>query len=60
MATEAQRRANAKYENEKVRQQRVKFYPTESDMWDHLQSQENKMGYIKQLIREDMERSAKR
>lgn len=57
MATEAQRRANAKYESEKVRQQRVKFYPTEDDIWEHLQAQGNKQGYIKALIRADMERA---
>jgi len=55
MATEAQKRANAKYAK-KVRQQIVKFYPTEADLWDHLQGQPNKMGYIKSLIRKDMER----
>lgn len=54
MATEAQKRANAKYAK-KVRTQLVKFYPTEDDIWNHLQGQENKMGYIKALIRKDME-----
>lgn len=55
MTSEAQKRANAKYAK-KVKQQAVKFYPTEADIWEHLQAQPNKMGYIKQLIRADMEK----
>lgn len=55
MVSEAQKRANAKYAREKVRNQLVKFYPKDSDIWDHLQKQPNKMGYIKDLIRRDME-----
>lgn len=55
MTTEAQKRANAKYAK-KVKNQLVKFYPTEEDIWEHLQKQENKMGYIKSLIRKDMEK----
>ena len=54
MTSDAQKRANAKYAK-KVKQQLVKFYPTESDLWDYLQAQPNKMGYIKELIRADME-----
>ena len=56
MVTEAQKRANAKYSKEHVRQTAVKFYPSEDDIWEHLQAQSNKMGYIKALIRADMKR----
>lgn len=55
MTTEAQKRANAKYAKKSVKQAIVKFYPTEADLWEHLQAQGNKMGYIKSLIRADME-----
>lgn len=34
----------------------VRFYLSDSDVWDWLQSQPNKQSYIRDLIREDMER----
>ena len=51
--TEARKRAKAKY-NEKVNKITVAFYPTEAEIWNKLQSQENKQGYIKDLIRKDI------
>lgn len=56
MPSEAQKRANAKYQKEKVASRIIKFYPTEADILAHLDSQPNKAGYIKSLIRADMER----
>lgn len=56
MATDAQKRAIAKYQKEKVQTRTIKFYPADSDILEHLDSQPNKAGYIKALIREDMER----
>ena len=53
--TDAQKRAKAKYTNEKVKRITVAFYPSESDIWDKLQTQENKQGYIKDLIRKDIQ-----
>lgn len=53
MASEAQLRANRKYK-EKVKKVLVEFYPTETDLWEHLQAQEKKQTYIKNLIRADM------
>ncbi len=55
MATEAQRRAVQNYKK-KVKRFTVEFSPTESDLWDHIQSQEKKQTYIKNLIREDMKK----
>lgn len=55
MTTEAQKRAVAKY-REKVKRITVDFYPTEEDLWEHLQSQDKKQTYIKNLIRADMEK----
>ena len=52
MATEAQRRAIQNYKK-KVKRFTVEFSPAESDLWDHIQSQEKKQTYIKNLIRED-------
>lgn len=55
MLTEAQKRAQAKYNKNNVRQTAIRFYPSERDMWEWLEKQPNKAGYIKQLIRADME-----
>lgn len=54
MSSEAQRKAVAKYK-EKVKRMTLDFAPTESDLYDHIQQQPNKQGYIKALIRADME-----
>lgn len=53
--SDAQRRANERYRKESVRQVTVRFYPTEADIWEWLQAQPNKAGYVKELIRRDME-----
>lgn len=53
--SDAQRRANERYRKESVRQVTVRFYPTEADVWEWLQSQPNRSGYMKELIRRDME-----
>lgn len=57
MATEAQKRASAKYAKANMVQRVVRFSPNERDLLEHLDSKENRMGYIKSLIRADMERS---
>jgi hypothetical protein len=57
MVSEAQKLAKARYEKQKVKTQTVKFYPSEMDVYEHLSKQPNKMGYIKELIRKDMEAS---
>ena len=54
-ATEAQRRANLKYLREKVKSVNVRFYPDDRELWDFLGEQPNKQGYIRGLIRADME-----
>ncbi|WP_130812983.1 hypothetical protein [Olsenella sp. Marseille-P4559] len=53
--SEAQKRASERYRKESVRQLTTRFYPTEADLWEWLSAQPNKQGYIKRLIREDME-----
>ena len=52
----AQLRAAQKYKREKTKRITVDFYPAESDLWEHIQQQPNKQGYIKGLIRADMEK----
>ena len=57
-ASDAQKRATAKYVCEKVRVYNLKFYPTDADILEYFEAQENKQAYLKGLIREDMERRA--
>lgn len=53
--TDAQKRAKARYEK-KVKTVSLKFYPTEADLVEWMAAKGNVSGYIKRLIREDMER----
>jgi hypothetical protein len=53
MQSEAMKRAKAKYQA-KVKRITTDFYPTEADLWEHISKQENKQGYIKELVRRDM------
>lgn len=55
MATEAQRKAAKKYQA-KVKRITIEFYPTEAALWEHINQQPNKQGYIKSLIRADMDK----
>lgn len=56
-ASEAQKRASAKYAKANVKQIGIKFYPAETDLYEWTKSQENVQGYVKALIRADMEKS---
>ena len=51
--SEAHLRAVKKYK-EKVNRITIDFHPTETDLWDHINSQPKKATYIKDLIRKDM------
>ena len=56
MATsEAQKRASAKYDKENMARRTAVFSPHERDLLEYLDSKANKGGYIKKLIRADME-----
>ncbi len=52
--TPAQRRAKLKY-NKKMKQFIVAFSPNEMELWDYLSTKENKAGFVKSLIRREME-----
>jgi len=56
MPSEAQKRATAKCQKEKMKQLSIRFSPNEMDLFGHIKSQPNVAGYIKRLVREDMER----
>ena len=51
--TEAQKRAKAKYAA-KATKITIEFYPQDEALLQHLQEQENKQGYIKELIKKDL------
>lgn len=55
--TEAQKRAQSRYEKQNVKRASIAFYPSEMELWERLQAHENKAGYIKDLIRKDLEQS---
>lgn len=55
--SDARKRANAKYAKANVKQVGIKFYPAETDLYEWTKAQENVRGYIKALIRADMEKS---
>ena len=52
--SESAKKADAKYKAEKTKQLVIRFYPADQDILEHLQAQDSKQGYIKRLIREDM------
>lgn len=56
MQSDAQRRATAKYRKDNVKNVSVKFYPSEKELFDFLDSKGGRASYIKQLLREAMER----
>lgn len=56
MTTAAQKRANAKYDKANTKQIVIKLnIRTDKDILERLQSVGNKQGYIKELIRKDIE-----
>ena len=57
MATEAQRKAQRRYDARNTRQVHIKLnLRTDKDVLDKLDEVPSKQGYIKRLIREDLER----
>ncbi len=59
MATEAQRRAQRRYDARNTRQVHIKLnLRTDKDILARLDEVQSKQGYIKMLIREDLERTA--
>lgn len=59
--SEAQKRAEkkykAKYLKESTKSVNIRFFPTDMYIYDHLSTVENKTGYIKELIKADMEKA---
>lgn len=58
MASEAQKRASAKYDAGNTTRLYIKLNNgTDADILKHLDSMDNKQGYIKDLIRADMKKT---
>ncbi len=53
--TEAEKKAKKKYRG-KVKRLTIEFYQTETYLIAQVEKQPNKQGYIKSLIRADMEK----
>lgn len=54
---DSQRRSIAKYDKENTTQIKMKLNnKTDSDIIEHLKKQDNKQGYIKKLIRDDIKK----
>lgn len=59
MSSDAQRRASAKYDKANARYMTLKLnMKTEADLIEWLNSIDNRQGYIKRLIREDMKKAS--
>ena len=54
--TEAERTAKKKY-RDKGKRMNNDFYPSEADPIEYIEKLANKQGYIKALLRADMERN---
>ena len=58
MVSEAQRRANARYNKHSVVRKVVPLYPTDADLKEWLEARDEPFAtYVKRLIREDMARA---
>lgn len=54
---ESRKKWDAAYKKERTKTVNVRFFPADMDIYNHLSTLENKSGYIKGLIRADMERN---
>lgn len=54
MPSETQKRADRKYKHDKTQQFCLRFYPAEEEIWSFLSAQENKQGFLKDLISREM------
>lgn len=59
MPSDAQKKATAKYKKQNVTTKTLAFYPADADILVWLASKDNVQGYIKNLIRADMDKATK-
>ena len=53
--TEAQKKARERYRSKSVKKMLLEFYPGDTELYEKVQAQPNKQGYIKDLIRKDIQ-----
>ncbi len=53
--SQAQKEAKKRYERAKVKRVAVAFYPGDEELYNHMKNQESMAGYVKNLIRRDLE-----
>lgn len=53
--SDAQKRASSKYDKEKMKRTTVVFSPNELDLYEYLSTKDSMSGYIKELIKRDMD-----
>lgn len=59
-ASEAQKRASAKYQREKTKQVNLKFSPNEMELYNWLKAQDGTMsGVVKDLIKNEIQKNKK-
>ena len=56
MKSEALKKAQSKYRREKITSLKIDLYIKDSDIADYLATLPNKQGYVKELIRADMQK----
>lgn len=56
MVSDAQKRANKKYRQSRVKQFNLQFYPDDMDLYEWFKGQSDKGKLIKRLLRDEMER----
>ena len=54
--SEAKKASTQKYKTDKCKTLTIRFYPTDMELLDYVKSKENTAKFIKDCIREDMER----
>jgi hypothetical protein len=54
--SESQKRADKKYKETKVKRFTMDFSPADMELYEHIQKQDKKQTYIKNLIRDDMKK----
>ncbi|QWT17766.1 hypothetical protein KPC83_00970 [Collinsella sp. zg1085] len=54
--SDAQKRATNNYRKKNIRNYNLSLSPVDADLIQWLDAQDNKQGYLKRLVREDMER----
>lgn len=59
MPSDAQKKATAKYKKKNVTTKGIAFYPADADLLAWLATKDNVQGYVKELIRSDMEKHGK-